>query len=512
MKKVISIYAALTLLCAAFPAGISAASTVKAGSCGETASWTLESGTLKINGTGDMSDSKPEWYDYSKEISKVVIADGITHIGASAFGGFESLKGTVTVPQSVKSIGGYAFAGCDKLEKIEMSDAIEEIGAAAFAKCSKLAEINIPDTVKSIGANAFYETEWLLENKNDFVILGDGILYKYKGSDEQVIVPDDVKIINSYAFAENKTIKSVNTSKAIKIGSAAFINCELLEGIQLGDSLEAIGDAAFKNCTAVKEMIVPQNVTEIGVGAFSGCTELTDLKLPENTKSINTELLYNNSKLEKFDTPQNVTSIGELSFANTALTEINIPENVEKISAGAFSGCEKAKYVKLPKSIKEIGENAFIGCTDIEDIYYDGTAQDWEKISIADGNSVLGRARIHYADDIKITVNGRYISFDVNPFIENDCTLVPVRAIFDALGAKVSWEEELLAVVAVKGEDVISVEIGSNVMYKSGDEIPLEVSACIVNDRTFIPARAVAEALNCKVDWNGETRTVIITE
>lgn len=510
MKKTITTSLALSLLCPLIPSVAIAA--VSSGTCGENASWKLSNNTLTISGTGDMADEKPEWYDYAKDINKVVISEGITHIGASAFGGFESLKGTVTIPESVKSIGGYAFAGCENLEKVVLPKEIEEIGPSVFAECTKLSTLNIPTTTTSIGAHAFYETKWLSENKDAFVILGDGILYKYNGTEENIILPDDVKTINAYSFAQNTTIKSVNTAKATSMGSAAFMGCTSLEDVQISESLKTIGDASFKNCTALKSIFVPETVTQIGVGAFSNCTQLSEIHLPENTQTINTELFFNNSKLENFKIPTEITLIKELAFANTGLEEITIPENTEKICAGAFNNCENLKYAKFPKSIKEIEENAFIGCKNLSDVYYDGTSEDWSKISIADGNSVLGLAKIHFIDDLKITVNGKYISFDAEPFIKDDFTLVPLRAIFSALGAEVSWDDDTLTAIAIKGEDSLSVTIGADKMYKNGTEISLEAVATVVNDRTFIPARAVSEALNCKVDWDGETRTVIITE
>lgn len=114
-------------------------------------------------------------------------------------------------------------------------------------------------------------------------------------------------------------------------------------------------------------------------------------------------------------------------------------------------------------------------------------------------------------NDITVTVNGRSVMFDQPPVIDNDRTLVPMRAIFEALGAEVDWNEETKTVTSIKGEIEISLAIGSDKMAVGGKEVILDVPAKIINDRTMVPVRAISEAMECNVDWNGEERQVIIT-
>ena len=118
-------------------------------------------------------------------------------------------------------------------------------------------------------------------------------------------------------------------------------------------------------------------------------------------------------------------------------------------------------------------------------------------------------------DDIKVTVDGNYVNFDQPPIIVNDRTLVPLRAIFEALGAYVSWDGEISAVRADKGLTSISLQIGSSRIYKTVNGIEthfdIDTYARLVNDRTLVPVRAVSEALGALVSWDNDTRTVIIT-
>lgn len=113
-------------------------------------------------------------------------------------------------------------------------------------------------------------------------------------------------------------------------------------------------------------------------------------------------------------------------------------------------------------------------------------------------------------DEICVLVNGEEVKFDQKPIIENDRTLVPLRAIFEAIGAKVEWFGETKTVKAQKGSTNISLTIGENKMYVDGEEKTLDVPAMVKNDRTLVPVRAISEALSCKVEWHGESKTVVI--
>lgn len=109
-----------------------------------------------------------------------------------------------------------------------------------------------------------------------------------------------------------------------------------------------------------------------------------------------------------------------------------------------------------------------------------------------------------------VTLNGQSLSFDVQPVIENDRTLVPLRAIFEALGASVAWDDVTQTVTATKTGTEIKLTIGG-AAYKNGQPVNLDVPAKLVNGRTMVPLRFVSEALGCQVKWDGNTETVNIT-
>ena len=118
--------------------------------------------------------------------------------------------------------------------------------------------------------------------------------------------------------------------------------------------------------------------------------------------------------------------------------------------------------------------------------------------------------------DIRVTLNGTNIQFDTSPVIRNERTLVPIRAIFEAMDMGVSWDNSTKKILATSDNMIISMEIGS-VVYASGSNSSgtevhvMDVAPCIIDDRTYVPVRFIAEATGYTVNWNDGSKTVEIT-
>lgn len=118
-------------------------------------------------------------------------------------------------------------------------------------------------------------------------------------------------------------------------------------------------------------------------------------------------------------------------------------------------------------------------------------------------------------DTIKVLVNGEQVKFiEQNPFIEEERTLVPMREIFEALGARVAWDGETKTIVSYDPiSDVsITMQIGSSKMFVNEQEVTLDVPAKIVGTSTVVPVRAVSEGMKSTVDWDGEAQIVTVTK
>lgn len=111
---------------------------------------------------------------------------------------------------------------------------------------------------------------------------------------------------------------------------------------------------------------------------------------------------------------------------------------------------------------------------------------------------------------ITVTVDGEAVVFDAQPEMVNERTMVPMRAIFEKLGAEVSWDQPTQTVTAVTEDKTVVATVGEMSMYVNGEEKVMDVAPYIKEERTYVPARFVSEALDCKVDWDQENYTVII--
>ena len=111
---------------------------------------------------------------------------------------------------------------------------------------------------------------------------------------------------------------------------------------------------------------------------------------------------------------------------------------------------------------------------------------------------------------ISVEIDGKAIVFDVAPVIVDGRTLVPLRAIFEELGAVVNWDDETKTVSAFKENTSVVLQIGTPTLFVGNEAKPMDVPAQIVSDRTLVPLRAVSEAFGCEVEWNADEKKVTI--
>jgi len=163
-------------------------------------------------------------------------------------------------------------------------------------------------------------------------------------------------------------------------------------------------------------------------------------------------------------------------------------------------------------SEKKIDVDTSIGSTYYIAVWANGKYETGDyKLCIGNENTVVGKKALP-SSSISVLINNVPIQFDQPPILENGRTLVPLRAIFEALGADVQWENNTKTVTAIKDGTQISLQIGSTRMYVNGSTKTLDVPAKLINSRTLVPVRAISEAFGCKVDWIQDTRTVVITQ
>ncbi len=172
----------------------------------------------------------------------------------------------------------------------------------------------------------------------------------------------------------------------------------------------------------------------------------------------------------------------------------------------------KGTFITTSIAFSPISEEVFIGtCSNGFYVYDYKTFKQWYNGELVVDKSDEIIIENQYTDGrVRVKINGDMIGFDSNPFIENGRTFVPMRKIFETLGATIEWDNDTETVTATKGSDVIKLTIGSNKAIVNGTEKELDAPAQLRNDRTMVPLRFVSESLGLKVDWSESNNLVII--
>ncbi len=451
-------------------------------------------------------------FDGCTGLESIEIPESVTSIGREAFFGCTGLE-IIQIPDGVTSIGGNTFAWCNNLTSIEIPDGVTSIGDYAFARCDNLTSIEIPESVTSITDNVFTNCPNLticgyagstaeshaISNGIPFSIVKVG---KY-GDLTYKVSAGEVTITGCEKAATGELVipSTIDGYPVTSIGEDAF-RCCYITSIEIPDSVTGIGNCAFLECYNLTSIEIPDSVTSIGRFAFQGCG-ITSIEIPDSVTNLGSRA-FNRSSITSIKLPEGVTSIEGFAFEFcTRLESIEIPNSVTSIGDWAFSDCYSLTSIEIPNSVTSIGNGAFAGCENLT-IYGDGGTYAHFYATV---NQIPFKSLIH------VTVNGAMVEFpDQKPVIEDGRTLVPARGVFEALGAVVTWDDSTKTATVKTDEKEIAVQIGSNYLVVNGEVIEIDVPAKIINGRTMIPLRAVAEALDCEVGWDGATYTAFISK
>lgn len=305
-------------------------------------------------------------------LTHVVVSEGIEVIGESAFqryfnrdeGYYVSNLVSVTLPQSVKKISDFAFAGQQNLQEITLGG-VTEIGRCAFDNCLMLTQITLPDTLTTIGVQAF-ESSGLtsLTIPVNVTSLGDSFitdcsaltsLYVAEENPNYEIV--DGMLYDIPAQTLRYTLPDVSGDVVIRDGTVriagdVFKN-HAITSVQLPDSLQKIGNSAFEFCKELKEITFPEGLTTIDDLAFYYCTQLENVVLPENLKFLGNSAFYACTSLTEITVPEGITWMSG-TFANCySLHTLNLPNSLTYMS-GVVEECRSLETLHLPAKLQDM--------------------------------------------------------------------------------------------------------------------------------------------------------------
>lgn len=348
-----------------------------------------------------------------KIIKDLVIPNSVTSIGDFAFVNCSSLT-SVTIPNSVTHIGNLAFYCCYDLNSVTMSNNLTTIGNAAFWYCSNLISITIPNSVKSIGDSTFENCSKLTSvhisdleswckisfaNEYSNPLCYAKNLYLDKIKIQDLVIPNSVSSIGDYAFWNCKISSVTIPNSVTDIGKYAFYCCDSLISLNIPNSVTSINVGAFRACTSLTSVTIPNSVTLIDSYLFDYCTNLISVTIPNSVTTIGWYAFRDCTSLTSVNIPNSVTSIGWYAFQNcTSLTSVTIPNSVTTIERQAFYDCSGLTSITIGSGIKQIDRFVFANCPKLNDVYCYAESIPSTEIT-AFSHSDMKRATLHVLPD-----------------------------------------------------------------------------------------------------------------
>lgn len=374
-------------------------------------------GTYTITGIGD--ETKTDIVIPS-QIGNIAV----TEIDNYAFNGQNGIDKpiaitSVTIAESITSIGEQAFSNCTGLQSIRIPNTVTYIGQGAFQNCTGLVGIAFGDHMTAISNNMFDGCESL----------------------RSVTIPDNVKSIGEEAFRSCENLVNIEMGKGVlDIGYRAFYGCTSLKKVEVGESVTKLGEAVFESCTSLESIVIPNSVRFMGIRLLADCqSSLKTISVPyvgafrygdvpdflkpsedpdaeenQNTESqpgsgnssdaidINDPRTYGHfgyffgatSNYDTADFTKNSLSNLTVIITDSApitngcfnmawgVTTIIIKEGMTEIMRQGLAFMFEIETLVLPKSMKTIDEEAFYSSSTLKTVYYTGTQSDWKNIKI----------------------------------------------------------------------------------------------------------------------------------
>ena len=357
---------------------------------------------------------------------QLVLPSELTEISESCFSMCSRLQGDLVIPEHVKRIKACAFGSDDGFTgSLRIPNSVEAIEISAFNGCDGLTgDLIIGDSVTYIGDHAFSAFSGTLKLPDCLEEIDDGAFEDCRFTNE-IVLPKHLRVLGKFVFSHVAIKPDMSYMEDLQsVGWAAFFCCTFSGDLILPDNLKNIGKEAFASCSGIERLVLPKNIEVIteDAFAFSHTRMKGDLIIPEGVRIIEHHAFGQSQFEGRLQLPSTIETIESRAFWGCDFSgDLILPTGIKVISDAAFykggfdgklvipEGVDTIKmftfaYTKLksayvPLSVRSIEECAFDGATDLEDIWYAGTAMQWAEIAInQQQNAPLLSATIHFSD------------------------------------------------------------------------------------------------------------------
>lgn len=422
-----------------------------------------------------------------------------------------------------------------------------------------------------------------------------GTITGFAGEPTDLIIPTTINgyhvvSIGTGAFNSSPTLRTLSIPDGISsISANAFANCSNLTSVEIGATVSFIGDSAFANCTSLsnvifhgfldniepnafyatawitssqeefvtlgrttlikyngnaEKVVVPDGIRRIEASAFAGNTTLKEVVLPYGLEKIGDNAFVHCYSLEKIDIPSTVAYIGAGAFDDTIWLSrhdenfisvngilisyrgndrnVSVPYGITGIGSGAFMSNENVVCVNIPETVLYIDSLAFLGCSNLLCVNVPASVEWIDEyafsgcvlLSLNTAPYSYAHQYAQYMEIITTTptpvfVGANQIVFsDAYPVILNGTTYVPMRAVLEALGFSVQWDSATGNIKCTKGYYSSVIESDGTILI-NGTQADFKAETISIDGRTLYPARTLAKIANANIEWNAELKSVI---